>query len=232
MIPWVRRSWQCKCACLLSHFSHSLFATPWTVAHQAPLSMGFSRWEYWSGLPCPLPGDLLCLGIEHTSPVSPTLQADSLSWEAWECKHLPPISHLVIGFHFLWLQPNTQYNPRGHSRDRGRWRRTSSSWRGHWPTSAWPGDLGFITTSPWLVSEKPRLSHLWKECCPNSIYSTSWFNESLIISEEILKAFKEAQITLHYSGCKQETVSHTHYGIWGKFNKGATYKDVRAFSFR
>ena len=44
---------------MLSHFSRvRLFATPWTVARQAPLSMGFSRQEYWSRLPCPLPGDL------------------------------------------------------------------------------------------------------------------------------------------------------------------------------
>ena len=44
---------------LLSRFSHvQLFATPWTIAHQAPLSMGFSRQEYWSGSPCPPPGDL------------------------------------------------------------------------------------------------------------------------------------------------------------------------------
>ena len=42
---------------VLSHFRHvPLFVTPWTVAHQAPLSMGFSREEYWSGLPCPSPG--------------------------------------------------------------------------------------------------------------------------------------------------------------------------------
>ena len=41
---------------LFSHFSHvQLFATLWTIAHQAPLSMGFSRQEYWSGLPCPPP---------------------------------------------------------------------------------------------------------------------------------------------------------------------------------
>ena len=39
-------------------FQSCLFATPWTVAHQAPLSMGFSRQEYWSGLLCPPPGDL------------------------------------------------------------------------------------------------------------------------------------------------------------------------------
>ena len=45
-----------------------LFATPWTVAHQAPLSMGFSRQEYWSGLPFPSPGDLPSPGIELRSP--------------------------------------------------------------------------------------------------------------------------------------------------------------------
>ena len=55
-----------------------LFASPWTVAHQAPLSMGFSRQEYWSGLPFPSPGDLLDPGIQ---PGSPALQADSLLHE-------------------------------------------------------------------------------------------------------------------------------------------------------
>ena len=52
-----------------------LFATPWTVAYKAPLSMVFSRQEYWSGLPFPSPGDLPHPGIE---PRSPTLQADAL----------------------------------------------------------------------------------------------------------------------------------------------------------
>ena len=51
-------------------------ATPWTVACQAPLSMGFSRQEYWSGLPFPSPGNLPDLGIE---PESSALMADSLS---------------------------------------------------------------------------------------------------------------------------------------------------------
>ena len=55
-----------------------LFATPWTVARQAPLSMGFSRQEYWSGLPFPSPGGLPNPGIE---PGSPALQADALSSE-------------------------------------------------------------------------------------------------------------------------------------------------------
>ena len=53
-----------------------LFATPWTVAYQAPPSMGFSRQEYWSGLPFPSPGDLPDSEIE---PGSPTLQADALT---------------------------------------------------------------------------------------------------------------------------------------------------------
>ena len=55
-----------------------LFATPWTVAYQAPPSMGFSRQECWSGLPFPSPGDLPDPGIE---PRSPALQADALPSE-------------------------------------------------------------------------------------------------------------------------------------------------------
>ena len=55
-----------------------LFATPWTVAHQDPLSMGFSRQECWSGLPFPSPGDLPDPGTE---PRSPALQADALASE-------------------------------------------------------------------------------------------------------------------------------------------------------
>ena len=61
-----------------------LFATPWTVAYQAPQSMEFSRQEYWSGLPNPSPGDLPKPGIE---PRSPALQADTLPSE-------PPITCL------------------------------------------------------------------------------------------------------------------------------------------
>ena len=56
---------------VLHYFSCiQLFATPWTVAHQAPLSMGFSRQESWSGLLCPLPGDLPNPGIKSLSHVS------------------------------------------------------------------------------------------------------------------------------------------------------------------
>ena len=54
------------------------FATPWTIAPQAPLSMGFSRQEYWRGLPCPPLGDLPNAGTE---PRSPALKVDSLPSE-------------------------------------------------------------------------------------------------------------------------------------------------------
>ena len=54
------------CVCVLCHVR--LFTPPWTVAHQAPLSMGFPRQEHWSGLPFPSPGDLPNPGIEARSP--------------------------------------------------------------------------------------------------------------------------------------------------------------------
>ena len=69
---------------MLSHVL--LFATPWTVAHQAPLSMGFSMQEYWSGLPCPHPGDLPNPDIKPTSLKSPALIGGlfttGTTWEA------------------------------------------------------------------------------------------------------------------------------------------------------
>ena len=58
-----------RCVCVLSRAQ--LFAASWTVAHQAPLSMEFSRQEYWSGLPFPSPGDLPNSGIEPASLLSP-----------------------------------------------------------------------------------------------------------------------------------------------------------------
>ena len=74
-------------AYMLSHFSHiRLFATPRTVVHQALLSMGFSRQEYWSGLPCSPSGDLPDLGIKPASLMSPALTGGffntSAIWEA------------------------------------------------------------------------------------------------------------------------------------------------------
>ena len=85
-VPWPMSALLCEgkvsvffsvylsCVCVLSCFSCVwLFETLWTVACQAPLSMGFLRQEYWSGLSCPLPGDLPHPGIEPVSLMSPTL---------------------------------------------------------------------------------------------------------------------------------------------------------------
>ena len=69
------------CAVLCSLAPAMSDCDPRTVARQAPLPMGISRQEHWSGLLCPLPGDLPDPGIEPTSPVSPALQADSLPTE-------------------------------------------------------------------------------------------------------------------------------------------------------
>ena len=72
---------------MLSRFSRGLlFATSWTVANRAPPSMGFSRQEYWSGLPFPPPGDLLDPGIE---PASPVWQADPFSSLSLQYQRLP-----------------------------------------------------------------------------------------------------------------------------------------------
>ena len=71
---------------MLSYFSCvQLFATQRTIACQAPLSMRFSRQEYWSGLPCPPPGDLLNPGIEPVSLMSPALTDELFTTSgAWE----------------------------------------------------------------------------------------------------------------------------------------------------
>ena len=61
MNNWIKKMWHRHEVKSLSRVQ--LFATPWTVAYQAPLSMGFPRHQYWSGLPFPSPGDLLDTGI-------------------------------------------------------------------------------------------------------------------------------------------------------------------------
>ena len=68
------------------------FATAWAVSHQASLSMGFSRQEYWSGLPCPPKGDLPDPGIEPVTPLSPELQADFLPTEPPRKSHVYTVS--------------------------------------------------------------------------------------------------------------------------------------------
>ena len=85
----------CMHVCMLSHFSRvQLIATSWTIAHQALLSMGFSRQEHQNMLPCSSPGDLPSPGIEPMSLTSPVLAGrfftTSTTWKA----HI----HIHIGF--------------------------------------------------------------------------------------------------------------------------------------
>ena len=77
-----------------------LLVTPWTVARQAPPSMRFSRQEYWSGLPCPPPGDIPNPGIELRSPA---LQADSLPIDLLAKSSPPPASVNKVDWHRAML---------------------------------------------------------------------------------------------------------------------------------
>ena len=108
-------------ALMLSRFSRvQLFVTPWTVARQAPLSMGFSRQEYWSGLLCSLPGVPLNPGIEPMSLMSPTLAGRFFTiWTTWEAQ-LESISKNVMTQHtttrlsLLKLQLYLDYTTKTH----------------------------------------------------------------------------------------------------------------------
>ena len=85
------------CVCALVSQWWPTLCNPWTVAHQAPLSMEFSRQEYWSRLSCPSPGDLPNSRIE---PGSPALQADSLlSNQGSPSSFLPSSKHALL---FMW----------------------------------------------------------------------------------------------------------------------------------
>ena len=83
----------CFQACMLSRFSHVwIFATPWTVARQAPLSMGFSRQVYWNGLPCPPPRDLPDPGIKPASLMSPAMAGGFFTTSfTWGASYVPLI---------------------------------------------------------------------------------------------------------------------------------------------
>ena len=92
-------------ACVLSDFSSvHLFVIPWTVACQAPLSMGFSRQEYRSELPCPPTGDLPDLGIKSTSLMSPVLVGGFFTTTGtWEALMDKIASCIFKKYLFIWL---------------------------------------------------------------------------------------------------------------------------------
>ena len=98
LLPRLLPTYLCVCAKSLSHVQ--LHVTPWTVACQAPLSMGILQPRYWSGLPCPPPGDLPDPGIELTSLLSPALASGFFTacatWEA-------PIFMMTVNLQYCFV---------------------------------------------------------------------------------------------------------------------------------
>ena len=99
-----------------------LFVTPWALAHQAPLSMGFSRQEYWSGLPCPFPGDLPDPQIEPASLMSPALVGSFFTPSA---TRKAPSSKEIIYLKSCWAAEGAQSGslsyPGGYRGREGGW---------------------------------------------------------------------------------------------------------------
>ena len=125
---------------MLSHFSHvQLFTTPWTVAHQAPLTMGLSSQEHWSGLPCPPPGDLPNPGMKATSLMSPALAGQFFTTSTtWGEKAMAPHSSTLA-----WKRPWTE--------EPGRLQSMGSLRVGHdWATS-----LSLFTFTHWRRRWQP-----------------------------------------------------------------------------
>ena len=120
-------TWYPYCAQLLSHVW--LFVTTWTVACQAPLSMGFSRQGYWSGLPFPSPGDVPNWGIKPGSPVSLAL-ADKFSITEPPGKPNIHISHWISVIMYDSLRNNRRCHgtARSQSRTVFSWPLASLSW--------------------------------------------------------------------------------------------------------
>ena len=144
------------------------FVTPWTVVHQAPLSMGFSRQDYWSGLPFPPPGDLSDPGIEPESPASPGLAGGFFTTEpaGKPLKRLLPDSS--PGGALVKNLPASAGDPRGKFDP---WV-GKMPWRRAWqPTPVFlPGELhgqrSLAGCTPWDWKALDRIADL--QCCVNS----------------------------------------------------------------
>ena len=110
---------------MLSHFSHvCLFATLWTIAHKAPLSVGFSRQEYWSGLPCLLPGDL-------PDPGDQTCSSCISRWVPYHQCHLPPLRGVQSSRNLSILSLYIGHIPTFKSPDKWSEEKTKLAWTNH-----------------------------------------------------------------------------------------------------
>ena len=107
MVQWLWFHTNCRCTCVLSPVW--LFAAPWTVGHQAPLSMRFSRQEYWTRLPFPTPGDLLEPRIK---PMSPALAGGFFTTEPlWKPSTVIFIDSILLSTGVQKLYPRAFSHP-------------------------------------------------------------------------------------------------------------------------
>ena len=152
------------CAQSLSHVRLSV--TPWAVARQAPLSMGFSRQEDWSGLPCLPPRDLPGPGIEPMSPVSPALQEHSspLSHRGspsypppplwWDSCILTPENLVSILFLQSWAPLLSLASEISRSTQEGPWSPRQAVWR-TWGGCVFPPCSFMFVVVLWFFSKTP-----------------------------------------------------------------------------
>ena len=168
------------------------------VTCQAPLSMKFSRQEYWSGLPFPSPGDLLDPGIK---PGSPALQADSLPSEPpgkpLQKRLLVPSARSVVDSCILWIVKEHLGFPSGTSGKEPTWqsrickRLRFDPWVGKIPWGrTWQptpvilpgeshGQRSLVGCSPWGCKESPVTEHLHSSVCEKPNVGLSWLKSRL-----------------------------------------------------
>ena len=183
---------------LLSHVP--LFATPWTVAHQAPLSMGFSRQEYWSGLPFPSPGDLPNTGIE---PGSPEMQADSLP-----SKPLGEVLNFFFGAHPAVRQTCLCFNSSWSEQSRG------------FPSSLWPSCnlLSSHHLQDYLLGHPPPLGPANRVLCGGSLLSST-------MSSQICQIYStDMETAAHHPVNQRLGVSGLlHVPLWASTSTATTW---------
>ena len=191
-----------------------LFATPWTVAHQAPPSMGFSRQEYWSGLPFLSPGDLPNPGIE---PRSPTLQVDALTSE--------PPGRLCVGLLQWW---RICLKCRKHRRCRFDPWVGKILWRGKWQPAPvfFPGKILWTEEPSSLQSMEPKKSqtrlkwhsthtHIYYICTHTNIH-THIYN---VLHE--INAREAVLVKLRYL----ITLNLFYFSFWNTYNFTKKYQE-------
>ena len=201
---------------MLSRFSRvQLFTTPCTVAHQAPLSMGFSRQDYGSELSCPSPEDLPTPGTE---PKSPALRADSLLSEP---PGKPSVIHELLK-QFLPVSIIQTGSYKVSSLARIFWQKEKFQ-----PEKAASDKAEFQQRNCHLI---PRRNVTWRKSCPVSGEKRIWENsqESSTVNSYVLKFFKLNWVSL---GNPQDLPDFFH-GIYNPPNKDKfAYHDVQGLCF-